>query len=171
MAAELSKDERNFIDANIANKTPDEIANFLGVESEAVCEYIAHGTKPLPDTTVDLSVLFRRLEDLRKAGIAVGTPDKPACYSFKVIAMPDGRIDLALEWPIIRSPEEFVMNVGALLYLVNSGKLKPMVVEKMVELAKMHNIEGLMSGVMRKWKELDNGDVGEPCIKPREVFG
>ena len=81
-----------------------------------------------------------------------------------------GDVDIHMEWPDGDNSEEFVENVGVLLHMIHSGKIKSMIGQNLTRIAQDNDMEKEVLDVIRKWNALDQLDNSRPCVHPREVF-
>jgi hypothetical protein len=126
--------------------------------------------RPLPDTAVDVEALARKVEELKKIGIVAG-PERVANYVMEVTLSKKGVVDIHIKIPPIKEEREFAESIATLMFAVNSGKLRSMMADRLIEIAKTNRIEHEMASAIARWKEFESGDIEGPCIKPREVFG
>ena len=148
----LTQLEKDFIDEHIGEYNIEEISKKIQAPLEAVLMYVS-GNFPQE---------WNNLPSLLEEG--------PKNYSIQFALSGKGSIDIALSWPDMNNPEEFINKMSTLLHIVTSLGMKEMVAEQLTVMAQQHGMENLAMNIMGRWNELSISDDEEPCIRPREVL-
>mgnify|MGYP003145808606 CR=1 FL=1 len=161
----LTDEQKKYIKRNLDVQTLDEIAEYLQVNSVVIANFIVTElTSDLLDPkkeTLDLDFL---------KNIEICESPKKVQYSIAFELDDAGDVDIHMEWPDGDNSEEFVENVGVLLHMIHSGKIKSMIGQNLTRIAQDNDMEKEVLDVIRKWNALDQLDNSRPCVHPREVF-
>tara|TARA_Y100001949_G_C15793606_1_gene246085 strand:- start:47 stop:553 length:507 start_codon:yes stop_codon:yes gene_type:complete len=164
----LTKEQKTYIKNNLSTQSLTEIAKCLKVDSEIICNFII---SELISGNFGLEDIQKNLEDLGfLKDIEPFQPSKTAPYSISFELDDAGDVQIHMEWPNKDNSEEFVENIGILLHMIHSGKIKSMIGRNLTQLAQDNNMEKEVLDVIHKWNELEGLDNSKPCVNPLEVF-
>lgn len=164
----LTDAQKKYIKNNLAAKSLTEIAESLEVDSEIICNFII---SELASSDFDFEDIQKNLKELDflKDAEPFQSPQTVA-YSINFELDDTGDVQIQMEWPHKANSEEFVENIGILLHMIHSGKIKSMIGRNLTRLAQENDMEKEVLDVIHKWQELDKLDDSKPCVNPREVF-
>ena len=166
----LTDAQKKYIKNNLDKRSLTEIAESLEVDSEIICNFVI---SELASSDFDFEDIQKNLEELnlfKDIGPEPFSSSKEVPYSISFELDATGDVQIQMEWPNKDNSEEFVENVGILLHMIHSGKIKSMIGQNLTQLAQENNMEKEVLDVIHKWKELDKLDNSKPCVNPREVF-
>ena len=81
-----------------------------------------------------------------------------------------GVIDVSLDWPE-GDPEQITEMAATLLFSLNSGLLKTLMIEAIMNTIEQYpESREMVKKVIENWSELENSSTSEPCIKPTDTL-
>jgi len=82
-----------------------------------------------------------------------------------------GAVDVEIDWPDNVNDTQMAYNIAQLLYSLNKGELKSMIVEIMAESAiKDTSLEKRIKEVITIWLDIEKTSNIEPHVKPRDAL-
>ena len=104
--------------------------------------------------------------------MGIGDINAPDKFTISLAVNDSGIVDVQLDWPDNSEEEEMSENIAHLLYALNSGDLKSVIVESLTEgPIKDPTLKKSVEMAIEKWLEFQNKYKNEPCVKPREALG
>lgn len=164
MDKKLTNKQKLYIRDSFDTKSPSEMAEYLQIDSEIICNFIMDELQCdilTPEKIADLDIL-------RDMGIFETA--KTIAYNISFELKDTGDVEINMEWPSDASSKEFIENVGTLLHMIHNGQMKSMIGDNLTKLAQEEGMIEQVVGAIHKWDELDKSNGSEPCINPYEVF-
>jgi len=114
-----------------------------------------------------------RIEELRKYIHELGYDEqqlKDSLFSISFSVGEAGTVDVTIQWPE-KITETATDYVSTLLYSVNEGLLKNMMIDAITDsYVKYPEIKDEVEEIVEKWLVLQTSSSDTPCIKPTETL-
>ena len=105
---------------------------------------------------------------LQDESFSIDSPDK---FSLHFALSKNGIVDTQIDWPEENIDDEFLNMIASMLYSINSGTFKNLMLEAISESYTQRNdLEEESKKLIQKWLNYKNSEITEPCIKPRDVI-